>query len=458
MSSTGVSVLTLMVIVSAVAHAGERANIPGLGMARSSVATARGLDAVGVNPANLAMPDDATVTFSILPFGIRIGSDMLSYDLYTKYFTGVDTDSGMQAKHLSDIDKQDILSRFNNGVGTITADAEARLAGLSFRFEGFGALAFTVSERAGAQVQLPGDYVEFSLYGNPPNSNFDFSQTGGTATWTREYGVTYASAVSVSFIESLTWGVTAKLVHGYGYFELQEFNTSLVTAENGTLTGRVQYRGRKAGIDAISGVDGVGFQPFPEAAGSGYAADLGLAGNISPAVTFGVSVTDIGSLQWTRNIEDRFADTTLVIDDPSDVEDGDAVENALKGATVEGQSFSTPLPTTIRAGVGVKVDEIVEWLPGEMLVGFEYSQGVYDMPGSSPDPRFALGVEYRLLHFLPLRAGVATGGNERFTYALGFGLDFGMFTLDVASENASWLLDPEGFSDGAVAMGMKLRF
>ena len=57
---------------------GERVNVRGMGMAGTFDATSRGLDAVGINPANLGLPDKGTVTMSLVPFGLHFGSDVLA--------------------------------------------------------------------------------------------------------------------------------------------------------------------------------------------------------------------------------------------------------------------------------------------------------------------------------------------------------------------------------------------
>jgi len=69
--------------------AGERTDIQGMGMARTFTASTRGLDAVGINPANLRVGQDGVLTFGLLPVGLHVGSDFMTYELYQKYFTGV---------------------------------------------------------------------------------------------------------------------------------------------------------------------------------------------------------------------------------------------------------------------------------------------------------------------------------------------------------------------------------
>ncbi|HTO94863.1 MAG TPA: hypothetical protein VMM80_10805, partial [Bacteroidota bacterium] len=97
---TGLRLTILLLCAAAAARAGDGTNIRGLGMARATTASSRGLDAVGINPANLALPDDAGVEFSLVPVGVGLGSDFLTYGLYNKFFTGVETPTGRVARNL----------------------------------------------------------------------------------------------------------------------------------------------------------------------------------------------------------------------------------------------------------------------------------------------------------------------------------------------------------------------
>ena len=130
-------------------------------MARTSVAASRGLDAIGINPANLAYEDDATVTLSLFPVGVGVGSNFLTYGMYNKFFTGVDSPTGRVAKNLSEGDKQELLNAFPGGIGTLGADAEIRPIGLAIRFGKFATFALTTTERVAATGAIPSSYAKF---------------------------------------------------------------------------------------------------------------------------------------------------------------------------------------------------------------------------------------------------------------------------------------------------------
>jgi hypothetical protein len=130
-------------------------------MARTSTATSRGVDAIGINPANLAIPENSSFSLTLLPFGVRLGTDFLNYGLYRRYLTGVSTDSGTVGYYLTDRDKDEILSGFSSGAGTINADMDLKLISISFYSPGFGGLGLGISERVGAKGVLSIDYLRF---------------------------------------------------------------------------------------------------------------------------------------------------------------------------------------------------------------------------------------------------------------------------------------------------------
>ncbi|HEX9005939.1 MAG TPA: DUF5723 family protein [Bacteroidota bacterium] len=441
------------------AEAGERTSIQGLGMARTYTAVSRGLDAAGINPANLDA-DSATVTLVLLPFGVHVGSDFLTYGLYTRYFTGVDGPDGRTARYLGDAEKQEILDAFPDGEGAVSADAEARPLGLAVHVGGLGTVALTMTERAAADVRIPAQYVRFLLYGNPPGSVYDFSATSGNAWWTREYALTVATTLhGVLGLPTVSVGIGGKLVHGYGVAQVTRFHSRLETGTDGVLRGTVDMESRAAGIDPIAG--GQDYSPFPDPAGEGVGIDLGLAAQLSPLLRVGLSVTDIGSITWSRNVRVAKAESSFVVDNPADASQRDAIQHALQGDAHDGDPFTTPLPAMIRAGASVELDQLEalgRFIPGEMTVACDLDQTLAEAPGYLPGTRLALGMEWRPWRFLPVRAGYSWGGTDHQNFALGLGLHFGFFELDLASENPGWLFAADSFSYASASVGMKMRF
>ena len=457
LSRTFLLVLALSLCYSRAESGGGQSNIRGMGMARTAVASSRGLDAVGVNPANLGLQGNDRVMLSVLPFGVHAGSDFLNYSLYQTYFTGSEGRDGRTARYLTEKDKQDILGAFTDEFGRISADAEARLIGLSICSEGLGGLAFTVKERAAFYAATPRDYVSFLFYGNPPGSTYDFRDASAQAVWVREYALSLGFPVSDDTpFGPLSAGLAFKVVHGRQFFEVERFNTTLATAENGTLHGSVDYLARSAGTD-LDGDNVAQELLFPSPAGSGVGIDLGVSSMPTPYLTVGISVTDIGSMSWSGNAEQVKAETMLVVDDPLDVDKRDAIEDAVRGEKGPVGEFGSPLPTTLRIGGLLSLHKLVDLgiFQNGMEICLDYSQGLRGAATTEPG-RVSLGLEFSPLSWIPLRGGISVGGRDHLSGALGFGLYLGSFHLDVASDNVGWLLSPSDFSAGAIAVGLRL--
>jgi hypothetical protein len=436
------------------ALAGEQTNIRGLGMARTSVAASRGLDAVGINPANLALPDDGTVTLSLLPVGVGVGSDFLTYGLYNKFFTGVESPTGRVARNLSESDKQELLRAFPGGIGRIGADAEVRPVGLAIRFDGFATFALTATERVAATALVPSSYAKFLLEGMTPGSAYDFSGAAGAAAWTREYALSAGFALpDVPWFQSWSAGLSIKLVHGFGYAAITRDNTWLSAGSDGVLDANVDL----AGVSSQADLEG---SPFPAPAGSGIGVDIGVSAELNEFLIAGISVTDIGSLRWDGEVREVYGLGRMHLDDPMNNAQRDSLEHAVTGSTRPGGAFTVGLPTTLRMGVQVELENI-PWVKkilwGEMTAACDYRQGFSDFPGSSRVGRLSLGLEYRPWQFLPIRTGVALGGEDHFNFALGFGLRFWVFRLDVASDNIGWLFSHDSFSRGSLGVGLTLK-
>lgn len=442
-------------LVPATVMGGGRADVRGMGMARTQVASARGLDAAGVNPAALALPDRGTVTVSILPVGVHVGSEIFDYGLYTEYFTGVDTDGGRVPRFLLEQDKQRILAAFREEVPATRIDVDVRLLGVSLRLPGVGMFALTVTEELTGMAALPRGFAAFLLNGNTPGSDYRLSGTSAAGSWTREYAFSYGGAIpAAGLLRSLAGGASLKLVHGFGYYEIRRFDTRMITAENGTLTGSVDFLSRSSGSMPFE----AGYGMFPPPAGKGLGVDLGLAGEFTEQISFGVSMTDIGTMSWSRGLQEAYADTSIVVDDPLREDQRDAIEQVVKGKKREGGEFTTQLPTALRVGVAVELGTLLGGVGEGLLVAAEYHQGIVPGVRSILTPRGSLGVEYRPLQWLPLRTGVSVGGTDGLNLAMGFGVELGGFDFAVASENVTWLVQPGSFSYGSVAVGTRLRF
>jgi hypothetical protein len=446
----------------AVRAGGERSNVRGLAMGMTGTAPSLGLEALGVNPANLATQQHEGVAIGLFPLGVQVGSDFLTYGLYSDYLTGIETDTGRVDRHLSEADKQTILNAFHGDRGNVVLDASVRPIGIAFGLGSAGAIAFSITERASAEIGIPRESLEFLFYGNTPGSIYTFEGSALAATWTREYALSYAIDLGeVGPAQSFRVGGTIKAVHGFGYAELIRSNTRLATSEYGALDGTMDVLARVSGADPFLGDgDGGSFSLFPQPAGSGAGVDLGVAAIFGEAWTVGVSVTDIGSISWKRGLKEYVSTGTLHLDDPLVKSQRDSVEAAVIGDERPGSAFSTSLPTALRTGVSVAIHKLPwgeEFLAGELLVALEYDQGFSSMPASFQSGRVGIGLEYAPIPVLPLRGGASFVGGRAAILAIGFGVRTGIVDVDLAAENVDWIFSPRALSTGSMALGITVR-
>ena len=196
-------VFALGVVITNTSNAGnDRVSGRTIGMSRTYTASSRGLDALGLNPANLALDDrGSTVTFEVLPFGFRAGSDFINYQIYQDYFTGADSlDANGQpavdqngktvriGKKLSQSDKDAILGLFPGGIAHTQFNFDITEFGLTFQSDKIGGIGFSVSERLGVNLDIPEGYLKMLLNGFPEEgATYTLDNTSVTASWLREF-------------------------------------------------------------------------------------------------------------------------------------------------------------------------------------------------------------------------------------------------------------------------------
>ncbi len=445
--------VTLQLLLGSVnpSQAGDRVNVRGMGMGRTSVVIAYGLDAVSVNPANLSRTGSEVMTLSVLPIGAYITSDFLTYDLYSKYLK-----KGVTLSTLPDAAKQEILGVFGGPKGSTKADATARFFGITLRIDSTKSVAFTVDYGLVAGGEFPREYARLLLYGNSPGSSFNIDGVAAEAYWHRTYEVSYGTALPApEFLRSLSAGVGIKLVQGYGYYSINKLSSLLTTNSEGTISGNVSMLARRVNTDGVA-------DPlqdlFQTPAGYGVGFDVGVLAGLMDNVTFGFSVTDIGSISWTKDIEELSMDSTITTTDPNVLTNVRSLANTTQGGRRNIGQFSSRMPGLMRFGLAAQVDGIVgQNFPGELLVALEYMQGLGASAPLREQPRISLGFEYKPTKWLPIRAGFSIGGSSNSHTSFGIGVNLRSVDLDLATEDVSWLFSGKEFSTGSVGVAARIR-
>ncbi len=475
-------VFALGVVITNTSNAGnDRVSGRTIGMSRTFTASSRGLDALGLNPANLALDDrGSTVTFEFLPFGFRAGSDFINYQIYQDYFTGQDSldVNGQPAigpngktvrvgKKLSQSDKDAILGLFPGGIAHTQFNFDVTEFGLAYQSATIGGIGFSVSERLGVNLDIPEGYLKMLLEGFPEEgATYSLDNTSVTASWLREFNLSYARVLpfELKWVRNISVGIGIKYIQGFGYFGTDHYFGKIqtvpshVVASDGTpvlagepISGNFDFLQYQAHIPDSNYVSNV-LKP----AGTGLGFDFGLSAEMFQAFRIGLSITDIGKITWNQNTKAIVGTGHFEV---FDFNSQDSVKNAFKGETRDTTSFTSSLPTALHIGASLQVDKaaFVGKFPGQLLLAADMHFGFNEEPGNTKTPRFALGAEYRPLNAIPIRTGISIGGRERFQWSLGLGINTPIWDLDFATESIALLTNPNSFRSGSFTLGMRFR-
>ncbi len=463
-------VILLSVVISTALFAGDKSSARLVGMGRAFTASSRGLDAVGVNPANLALNDrDATVTLNLVPIGFSIGSDLFNYKIYNDFFTGVPDPNDPNkriGKYLTDQDKKDILGLFPAGIARTQMDFEIAPLGLSFQLGNFG-FAIVPSIQTALNMDLPEGYMKLLLNGfEEGGSTYDLSGTSISSSAIAEvnFSTAYMLPLQLPGVEDISIGVGVKYLVGLAYSTTERYNSSIQTTDIVTYTnpkdGSVSKlpRAINANFDFMQfvAIDTADNKP----AGSGLGFDIGASAMLFNSVRVAASVTDIGKIKWDKATKAIVGNSNITMKGAGDQAGQDSLSNAFKGKTVDTTAIEYSLPTAIHIGAEIKVDDIIEALPFRWIVAADIHLGLNNVPGNTKIPQFAFGTELDpLAGWLPLRTGILIGGRDRFAWSAGFGIHLAnTFDIDFATQSIAILTNPDSFRTGSITLGMRFRF
>jgi hypothetical protein len=316
----------------------------------------------------------------------------------------------------------------------------------------FLTVAFSITERTGSNVALPQSFADFMFFGNEPGRTYDFSKTAVSSSWTRDYALTVAQEFRLYRRIPLLVGASVKLVHGYGYFGIERFNSSFTTDPDtyevrGTADMVARYAGSEEWLFANNDFH---YTLFPNPVGSGLGFDIGANLQVSRNFRAGVSLVDLGSITWNRRANEITATEELLIDDITTSDQVEEIRTRLNGQENAIASFTTPLPSALIIGGVVTLPDMPQ-KGRDWHFTFAYRQGFNDVAGNSTTPRVGLGTEIELMRNVAIRLGANFGGIRPVTFGAGVGLIADNFKLDIGTMDITPHLS-KSFS--AVALGI----
>lgn len=432
------------------------------GLGGTSNSVSQGIYSIGNNPANLILNDKIFIDFlTLLPFPsvtINSGSNYISLDDINYFFGGIEG----QARILTDADKERFTELMENGGLLFGTGAYSIFSfGINLQEE-TGSFAFTISDAAGVNLNLPRALPELFLNGNQLSKTFNLDDSDVKAWWIRSYAITHAREISTHnfpWFDQIAVGVSLKFINGFSYIGTERSNYNFTTGPSYEITGSADMLGYSSFSDAFGvkydfdTVQNKGaFNLFPSPAGSGFGLDFGVTAKQNNW-TFSLALTDIGKINWYKNAAEFSSFGKIYVDDILNNDQIDTLENRLKGNSRKIDNFSTALPAALRFGASYLFNEPL--VPGSLLLAIDYDQGFNNLPGNSKYPLLSFGAEWKPMDWIPyIRTGFSFNADFGINWSAGLGIDINVVEIHIASSTMQSFLAPKytrriGFSIGS---------
>ncbi|MEE4257790.1 MAG: DUF5723 family protein [Bacteroidales bacterium] len=412
-----------------------------LGMGNTYNATSFDLYAIGKNPGLLAKNDaNCKVTFifpNLTAQQYGIGRALSTFDYYTT--------NRLQSDGLITINEEKFKVAMENN-GKLFVDGLVGFFSAAYHHsERIGSFAFSMSDYLSAFLDVPDVALDINYGGEVPDGSIEFNDFNFKSQWIRTYALSYSRYIyrdkslhrnDPGFFKSISAGLTAKYVLTYAYTDIALDARMDYSSATQTLTGNYSAQAihsfspdiGKANAFIQDDREPRGFLAM-RPAGKGYSFDVGGAAELKNGWVIGVAVTDLGRINWKGSAKKSKFEGYIDISGAIDNETIDSIAAGISLDNETQESFTTPMPTAVRLGVALNVEDMFKRFPGELLVGVDYNQGLNNQPSNSKRSRFSVGFQYRFRPKWPILIG-------GYTYSL---IDSGRGAVGLGYSN--WLFD-----------------
>jgi len=413
-----------------------------LGMGNTYNATTYDLYAIGKNPGLLAKKGGEFKVSFIFPnltaqqYGVN--EALSTFDYYST--------NKLKSDGLISLDKEKFQVAIDNN-GIMFVDMLLGFLSASYHpNERIGSFAFTMSDYMTGYMNIPDIILDVNYGTEIPDGNFSLDNFAFRAWWIRTYAISYSRYLykdqsiyrnKPGLIRNISGGITTKYVMTYVYTDIGlSANVNYSTATQ-TLSGDYQAHAIYAFSEDLAVANSFnqgnsdpppGFMKL-KPAGRGFGIDIGAGAELRKGWILGLSVTDIGSINWTGSAKSSDFNGYIDISGVIDYETIDSLSYGINLVRESKEDFRTPMPTALRLGVALRFEEMFKRFPGELLVGFDYNQGLNNQPSNFTAPRFSMGFQYRYKPKWPILIG-------GYTYDL---LDIGRGAIGLGYD--TWFVD-----------------
>ena len=369
-----------------------------LATANNYTALARGFTAIALNPAGLGMPGNPGFSLALLPVQARVGLTAIS-------LSEIDSFGG----HALPRATKDAWLQSVIAAGGLTARAGAAATAFALSAGPVGLQVSTVGE---ASSSLGPDAFEPALFGNAGRTGTTRNMTLAGTEVNGWGATTVALALGIPLPEtkggSLSAGATLKYTIGHAVAAARD-DGSAITASP---------------ILIDLALPSIAPDSFNLNNGTGMGLDIGVAWQDSTWAVSAAVQNVFHTFQWNL---DAFAvrPGTVLADNASVTTDFDAVPVASAPLTLVNELLAQSFKPVVNLGVGYRATSRID-----LTADFRHDSGEALVYGEGS--HIGMGVEFRVVPFLPLRGGVSRVSGGAVHLAAGFGLEMGPLNLSAA--------------------------
>jgi hypothetical protein len=397
-------------------------------MGDNYTASARGFSSVAWNPAGLAMPDGPGTSLVVLVPVVRSGVGPIS--------------AGEFSRRGGELLTDDVKRRWLARIASAGGERGAAAAHVTYLALGVKRAAVQLSSKADVAATIPTDVMELLLFGNAGrNAGVVGGTVGGrdassspmavdlavTSTLAASYGHPIPLPAAAAD-QRLGVGVTVKYTVGHAFARGRSAGSTLTTGPGRlhALFPLVQTETRYRGLRDLWNGDGVGVDVGAMWQRRGWTVGLAAQNVVD---TFG---WDTGRL--------RYRHAEALLDGDRSQSDFELRPFAEAPPALRREVARLSFRPTLAGGVSARVTP-------RLAFSSDLRRQFGDGVGTAPASHAGVGVEYRLLGFLPARGGVAlvSGG-----YQAGGGVALELGPVGVAASAVA--RRTAAFGTGAVAM------
>lgn len=362
-------------------------------MGGNFTAIARGFEAVSWNAANLAMPGRPFLSFGLAILGGTAG--LAPVDVSTLHkFSGQVIDSATRASWVQ-------MARRDGGQ---RGQLDGGITPLAFTV---GPVGFTVGTSFYTRLNLGPDAWETLLFGNAGNSGgqpktLDLSGTSVRAAAFTTGALSYAQSIPINFTNGLlrnehaAVAVTGKYVVGHGLLLADVTQATLSAANNINVTVPVIFVRTDSLVDVPTRR-----ADYKGSAGNGVGADISFAWRGGPWRAGVVAENIVNTFRWDTTMLAYMPGTGTFNKDTSTL---DFKQRSFGSAPAElrAKVAAQKFAPAFRAGAAMDLTSSLT-----LTSDIRFSGGGPDAIAIGPKTMLGVGAEWRVLPFVPLRAGVA---------------------------------------------------